>query len=200
MWSHFSARLWQGSNEGYPLPLTVFTLHGWKISTTSTPKNLPADVKSLRPLNYLLCFLPFIALARSCAIGSIQERSPDATLPKDTPLCPNYCSGTAFNASLTLQYFCGDSYLGPVHLPTAFPLSGLFSTYDRFGGLCPSVFLAKWYNATVGSFIYRPDNGFQLDNSGGTILGNVTLSAGLLIDRFGSEYGKFVDPEEPSYI
>ena len=61
------------------------------------------------------------------------------------------------------------------------------SDYDRFGGETPGIFLQKWTKG--GSFVYPPQNGFQLTTDGQPILGNMTLMVGTKVDRFGSEYG-----------
>jgi hypothetical protein len=148
----------------------------------------------------LLSAFALFAISQSSPIVEIHQRVPDALPPAPTPACPDYCAGTAFNASLTHQYICGDFRLGPVKLPTRFSLSGLFSTYDRFGGLCPGAFLAKWTSPSTGLYVYPPDNGFQLDTAGQPIMGTVTLPVGLLIDRFGSENGTFVSPEGAPYM
>ena len=63
------------------------------------------------------------------------------------------------------------------------------SDYDRFGGLTPGQFLAEWTNN--GSFVYPPQDGFQLDTSGNPMQANMTLLTGTKLDRFGSEYGKW---------
>lgn len=73
-------------------------------------------------------------------------------------------------------------------------------TYDRFGGLCPGAFLAVWYNATAASYIYPPDNGFQLTTTDTPIDGTTTLPVGALLDRFGSEYGSFTSPYGAPYM
>jgi hypothetical protein len=148
----------------------------------------------------LILSLTFLALGNSAPLNKSQECTRDTAYPMSTPACPDYCAGTAFNASLADWYICGDSRLGPVLLPTLFPLSGLFGTYDRFGGLCPGDFLTKWFNPNTSYYNYPPDNGFQLNTAGQPIMGEVTLPVGLLIDRFGSETGTFVSPEGAPYM
>jgi hypothetical protein len=154
-------------------------------------------------LHHALALTSLLAFSQSAPVSELDRRVPlpdAAHHPPPISACPNYCAGTEFNASLAHLYVCGDSRLGPVQLPTRFPLSGLFGTYDRFGGLCPGAFLRKWFNSTSGFFIYPPQNGFQLNTVGGPIMGDVTLPVGLLIDRFGSEYGTFVSPEGAPYM
>lgn len=100
---------------------------------------------------------------------------------------PDYCAGT--NNTHGNPYFCGDYRLGPKILPAKLPLASEIYAYDRLGGLCPGAFLAKWYNATAGSYIYPEQNGFQLNTANAPIDGNQTLVVGMKLDRFGSEYG-----------
>ena len=86
---------------------------------------------------------------------------------------------------------CNDPRLGPVQLPTAFPLRSFVSDYDRFGGQPRGEFLAKWTDPKTGKYKYPPQDGFQLDVEGKPIKGNMTLLPGTKLDRFGSEYGRF---------
>ena len=62
------------------------------------------------------------------------------------------------------------------------------SDYDRFGGETPGNFLKRWTDNN-GYYVYPPQNGFQLNDAGQPILGNMTLLNGTKVDRFGSEYG-----------
>ncbi len=112
---------------------------------------------------------------------------------------PTYCNGTANNATLQYTYVCGDYRLGPIRLPRRPVLESLVSVYDRFGGLCPGPFLAAWYNTTSNGWNYPLFSGFQLDNNGYPIVGNMTLPVGMLVDRFGSEYGTFMSPAASPY-
>ncbi|KAJ6465171.1 hypothetical protein C8R47DRAFT_1155201 [Mycena vitilis] len=90
--------------------------------------------------------------------------------------------------------FCGDARLGPAKLPRKGGFSAMLANYDRFGGLCPQQFLQKYVNESSGFYVYPPDNGFQLSTSGSPIDGNQTLVPGMLLDRFGSEYGMYLAP------
>jgi len=148
-------------------------------------------------LFHILSVLPILSLIYASPLAA---KIPERTLDFDPQNCSNYCAGTLDNKTLKHTYICGDSRLGPVRLPTRLPLGDLVNTYGRFGDLCPGAFLGKWYNATAGSYIYPPDNGFQLNTAGAPIEGNVTLPVGFLIDRFGSEYGTFVSPEGAPYM
>ncbi|KAF7975342.1 hypothetical protein HWV62_9789 [Athelia sp. TMB] len=132
-----------------------------------------------------------VAFAAVAAASPIVERT--------TLKCgPDYCAGT--NNTHDNPYFCGDSRLGPKILPKKLPLASEVYGYDRLGGHCPGEFLKKWYNSTAGSFIYPPQNGFQLNTANAPIDGNQTLLVGMRLDRFGSEYGSFVSPAGAPYI
>lgn len=84
-------------------------------------------------------------------------------------------------------------------LPTKFPLSSETATYSRFGNLCPKEFLDKWTN-DKGSFKYPPADGFVLDDSDNRIWGNYTMKPGKKLDRFGSEYGKYLTVLGTAYL
>lgn len=121
-------------------------------------------------------------LRKHCNMLSVQQQHQ----------CPSYCAGT--NNTGNASYVCGDPRLGPVQLPTSLPLSNTVYGYDRFGGLCPGAFLATWYNSTGNSYIYPPLDGFQPVKTGGALNGTITLPAGMYIDRFGAETGRFLAP------
>ena len=135
----------------------------------------------------------FISLLPLIAVAAAYPQ----TLPRAVPQCPNYCAGTAYNSS---TYVCGDPRLGPLVLPTGIILGDLVNTYKPFGDLCPGQFLAKWYNSTAGSYIYPPQDGFQLNTDNSPIEGNITLPVGFQIDRFGSEFGTFTSPRGAPYM
>lgn len=124
----------------------------------------------------------------------------DIPTDKNTPKCPNYCAGTAYNVSQVGTYVCGDSRLGPRRLPRRLPLGDLVNSYHRFGELCPGQFLAKWYDSAAGSWVYPPQAGFQLTSVGTPIEGTITLPVGFLLDRFGSEYGTYTSPQGAPYM
>lgn len=86
------------------------------------------------------------------------------------------------------MYICNDSRLGPKILPKMLPLSSFLTDYDRFGGMTPGEYLAKW--TTNGSYYYPDLNGFSVDTNGNAINGSMILDVGALVDRFGSESGK----------
>ena len=145
-------------------------------------------------LKNILLLLPLIAVAAASPPSS------DVPSNANTPQCPDYCAGTAYNSSLTQTYVCGDARLGPRKLPTGILLGDLVDNYKRFGNLCPGQFLAKWYNSTAGSYIYPPQAGFQLNTDKMPIDGIVILPVGFHIDRFGSEYGTYTSPRSAPYM
>jgi hypothetical protein len=139
-----------------------------------------------------------LLLVTSSQALPLTERS--AASDANTKQCPNYCAGTNTNQSLIHDYVCGDARLGPKRLPTHLPLDSLLDIYDRFGGLCPGQFLAKWFNSTSGYYNYPPVSGFQLNIASAPVEGTITFPVGFLMDRFGSEYGSFVSPAGAPYM
>ncbi|KAJ7498089.1 hypothetical protein B0H11DRAFT_2155680 [Mycena galericulata] len=116
-----------------------------------------------------------------------------AALASPVPLSKCDCSGTTGNDT---QYLCGDSRLGPVNMtfPESSSLVSIVANYNRLGGLCPSAFLQKYTNSSTGFYTYPPLQGFQLSTTRMPIDGNQTLVPGMLLDRFGSEYGMYLAP------
>ncbi|CAI7579089.1 unnamed protein product [Penicillium glandicola] len=113
---------------------------------------------------------------------------------------PDPCKGVTYVNSTAV---CGDPRLGPKDLPAYFPLSNELETYSRFGELCPFEFLDKWtLNASdpKGYWNYPDYDGFATTSENVSILGNFTLRMGQKLDRFGSEYGKFLAPLGAPYI
>ena len=106
------------------------------------------------------------------------------------PSAPCNCTGTNDTGVSGKNYLCRDPRLGPKILPQRLPLASFVSGYHRFGGDSAAAFLEKW--TVNGSYIYPPQNGFQLDRTGAPILGNMTLLKGTMVDRFGSEYGELL--------
>lgn len=146
-------------------------------------------------LRYCLSLLSLVGYSTASALASS-----DIPWDTNTPQCPDYCAGTEYNASLAQIYVCGDSRLGPRRLPRGIILGDLLNTYDRFGGLCPGQFLAKWYDPVAASYIYPKNAGFQNTTTGVPIEGNITLAIGFLMDRFGSEYGNYSSPQGAPYM
>jgi len=146
-------------------------------------------------MRFSLTTLVIVALAAFVSASPVTIKT--ELVVHDDPSCgQDYCAGTNNTDS---HYFCGDSRLGPKQLPTKLPLSSEVYAYDRLGGLCPGAFLEKWYNTTSGSYIYPPQNGFQLNTANSPIDGNQTLAVGMRLDRFGSEYGSFLSPVGAPY-
>lgn len=126
-----------------------------------------------------ITMLPSLLILWSC----ISAASARAT-PSD--ICD--CSGTRNGGPGSESYICGDPRLGPIVLPQMLPLASFITTYDRFGGLTPGEFLAKWTDSS-GNYAYPEQNGFQLDEDGDAINGTMVLQPDTLVDRFGSEFG-----------
>ena len=93
-------------------------------------------------------------------------------------------------------WVCGDKRLGPKTLPSPGPgpISKLLLDYNRFAGVCPSVFLTNWFDLAKSDFKYPEHYGFQLTTAGVPILGEITLSPGTRVDRFGGENGLYLSP------
>lgn len=108
------------------------------------------------------------------------------------------CNGTNNTGSSGASYICNDPRLGPTLLPKTFPLLSFVSDYDRFGGQTPGDFLKDWTDED-GYYVYPSQNGFQLNDAGQPILGNMTLQNGTKVDRFGSEYGTYVSAADAPY-
>jgi len=60
-------------------------------------------------LKNIISLLPLIAVAAAYP-------QPPPVSNSNTPQCPNYCAGTAYNSSLIKTYVCGDPRLGPLIL------------------------------------------------------------------------------------
>ncbi|TFK53910.1 hypothetical protein OE88DRAFT_1642580 [Heliocybe sulcata] len=118
--------------------------------------------------------------------------------PPSAGICqrgPTYCTGANVNITTDNRYICGDSRLGPDALPTTPPLSTLFANYVPLGGLCPTQWITQYVNKTNPSYLLFPyADGFQNTTAAQPIRGNQTLPAGLLVDRFGAETGRYLAP------
>ncbi|KAH6884389.1 hypothetical protein B0T10DRAFT_517733 [Thelonectria olida] len=133
-------------------------------------------------------FAPLVALSALWSSAS--------AVPTYGPTCD--CTGTINGGKAAASYICRDSRLGPKVLPQMLPLGTFMSDYNRFGGLKPGEFIAKWTD-DKGAFKYPPQNGFQLDATGKAINGTMVLQVGTLVDRFGSEYGSYVSAANAPY-
>jgi hypothetical protein len=115
--------------------------------------------------------------------------------------------GSATAATLLDEPVCtgehlGDARLGPEHLPGPLePRVGpLLQGWRRTGSLTPSAFLEKYWTgpAEGGGWKYPPNDGFAEVN--GTVDREATrLTAGQLLDRFGSESGGYLAPAGDRY-
>ncbi len=83
----------------------------------------------------------------------------------------------------------GDRRLGPATLPNSGTVGWELKGYKRTGGLTSAEFLAQYYDASANSWIYPPQNGYQVRADGSPIIWRKTLAVGRELDRFGSEYG-----------
>ncbi|KAJ5513945.1 hypothetical protein N7463_003497 [Penicillium fimorum] len=143
-------------------------------------------------------FLVALAEAAPYVTPNRQHTKEEPDYP--TRCYPDPCKGVTYVNSTAI---CGDPRLGPKDLPRSFPLSNEVATYSRFGELCPIEFLEKWtVNASdpTAYWIYPENDGFAVTTEKESILGSFTLQVGQKLDRFGSEYGKFLAPLGAPYI
>ncbi|MCX4825397.1 TNT domain-containing protein [Streptomyces sp. NBC_01142] len=123
----------------------------------------------------------------------------------DGPGQPRVCKGLVpdpIPPALRAYYFCGDWRLGPTLLPTHGALRSILHGYERLGGLTAVRFLDRWWNPAgdsgQGDWRYPPDDGYTHRNQ--TVLAApLVLHAGLKLDRFGSEAGRFLAPAGTKY-
>lgn len=94
--------------------------------------------------------------------------------------------------------FQGDGRLGPAYLaePWQQPMGPLLTGYERTGGLAPEVFLDKYW--TGDGWKYPPNEGFAEVN-GALDKWPSRLGRGERLDRFGSEYGRYLAPAGDPY-
>ncbi|MEU5806603.1 TNT domain-containing protein [Streptomyces sp. NPDC047718] len=101
------------------------------------------------------------------------------------------------------EFKCNDWRFGPAKLPTTGVLGAILTGYQRFGGLTPVEFLNTWWDPTadsgLGAYKYPNSDGFARDPSGQIIATETTLEPGLLLDRFGAEFGSFLAPAGTKY-
>ena len=96
-------------------------------------------------------------------------------------------------------YKAGDPRLGPARLPVAGPVGKQLEGYSRTGSLPEEEFFKTYTHSDTGKWIYPPEDGYELDQSGKPIKSQKTLDEGEQIDRYGSEYGGFLAPAGLSY-
>lgn len=114
---------------------------------------------------------------------------------------PEQPRAAAAPAPCTGQYE-GDARLGPRWLPGPDdkPVGPLLKGYQRTGELSSEAFLKKYWEgpADSGGWKYPPDDGFARVNG---VLDKrpARLPRGEELDRFGSEYGRFLAPAGDLY-
>jgi hypothetical protein len=100
-------------------------------------------------------------------------------------------------------YFDGDQRLGPAQLQTVGQVAPMLAGYDRLAGLSPAQFIATYWdpaaNSGAGAWRFPPDDGYLLSATGKPIEHVALLQPGERLDRFGSEFGAFLAPEDTPY-
>jgi hypothetical protein len=92
------------------------------------------------------------------------------------------------------ELYAGDSRLGPLELPRIGDVGVQLRGYNRSGYHPVEEFLDRFYDDVAGSWRYPPEDGYLIEHGGEPVKWEQTLSRGLLIDRYGSEYGGFLAP------
>lgn len=120
-----------------------------------------------------------------------------------TALAARSRSSTSAHADATRRdcsaaYFQGDHRLGPADLANAGASGRELNGYRRTGGLTPAKFLETYWNPRAssgnGGWSYPPDNGYAIGADGKPVEFRLTLRTGSDVDRYGSEYGRFLSP------
>jgi hypothetical protein len=101
-------------------------------------------------------------------------------------------------------HLCGDPRLGPADL-TVF--GALVADYDPLAGLCPGAFLKQFtklgtdkHGRYTSLWEYPTKDGFQLDPWENPITSPQVLVAGMKVDRFGSERGRYISPASTPFV
>jgi hypothetical protein len=125
-----------------------------------------------------------------------------AAVPAAVASTPTTSAGGSQDSQCSNSYFNDNSLLGPKILPDKGSIAPIVRGYKRLGGLTESRFLATYWdpkaNNGKGSWRYPPDNGFLIVD-GRPVEFPLTLAPGQLVDRFGSEYGSFLAPQDTPY-
>jgi len=108
-------------------------------------------------------------------------------------------AGKPLNTICSATLVDGDRRLGPAQLPNHGRVGWELKGYRRFGTMAAADFLATYYDAAAGTWIYPPQNGYQLRPDGTPVVWRRTLTVGRTLDRFGSEYGSFLSPAGTPY-
>ncbi|KAH7174166.1 uncharacterized protein B0J16DRAFT_403696 [Fusarium flagelliforme] len=138
----------------------------------------------------------------SISIALLIQVSAAWTLPQFVlaePAAPTCQCGLLLDRNGTdgKDYVCEDTRLGPKNLPKKLILGTVMSRYDRFGLDTPTSFIERWWNVTegkdkTGGWNYPEQGGFLLDERGHPVKIAMRLAVGTLVDRFGSQNGKFL--------
>jgi hypothetical protein len=79
----------------------------------------------------------------------------------------------------------------------------MLAGYNRLAGLSPQQFIDTYWDPTSnggsGGWRFPPKDGYLLGPTGAPIEHVAPLEAGELIDRFGSEFGAFLAPQDTPY-
>jgi hypothetical protein len=92
-----------------------------------------------------------------------------------------------------------DARLGPRKLPNAGPLATVLKGYHRLAGLSPKSYLATYYDSAGNTWRYPPQGGYQITPDGRPVKMQLSLFAGQVVDRFGSEFGAYLSPVGTPY-
>jgi Tuberculosis necrotizing toxin len=125
-----------------------------------------------------------------------------AAVPAATATTHPGATGAVPGTQCSTAYFDGNSLLGPQTLPAGGPIAPIVRGYQRLAGLSEKQFLATYWDLTAnggqGGWRYPPDNGFLIV-SGHPVEFPSILWPGQEVDRFGSQYGSFLAPEDTPY-
>jgi hypothetical protein len=157
----------------------------------SRPAGGPRRTQRLRGFGATLAVGLALVLGATASAGAAGSARPSAgaVFPGLTTTCSN-------------AFFDGDIRLGPAQFQNVGLVAPMLFGYNRTAGLTDAQFIATYWDPTAsggsGGWRFPPDNGYLL--IGGRPIEFVsTLSAGEMIDRFGSEFGSFLAPEDTPY-
>ena len=75
----------------------------------------------------------------------------------------------------------------------------MLAGYDRLAGMTAKGYLRTYYDAAAKTWRYPPQGGYLLTPEGAPVKMQVTLSPGMRVDRFGSEFGGYLSPTGTPY-
>ena len=104
-------------------------------------------------------------------------------------------------------YYGGNPLYGPRTLPNAGPIGQMLKGYRRFAGMTPGAYVRKWYVPAsppptpplAAGWKYPPLGGYLLTPAGQPVKMVVTLFAGMEVDVFGTERGRYLAPTGTPY-